>query len=24
VAEWAVQIPANGKAEVTATITTRF
>lgn len=24
VAEWTVQIPANGKAEVTATITTRF
>jgi hypothetical protein len=23
-AEWLVQIPANGKAEVTATITTRF
>jgi hypothetical protein len=24
VAEWTVQIPANGKAEVTATVTTRF
>jgi hypothetical protein len=24
VAEWLVQVPANGKAEVTATITTRF
>jgi hypothetical protein len=24
IAEWTVQIPANGKAEVTATITTRF
>jgi len=24
VAEWSVEIPANGKAEVTATITTRF